>query len=161
MLCVSVSGSRFDFQPAGGEAACTAPLALPAVPWSQWNCPKDQTCCHSGEHHWKEISVFYFFVSHILVWYCVQVINRSKKFLNRSIWSVFLVCSFNHLSTVCPPCFCHWLRMLFQMSDNINPKRFLFFCWRIRLFLFNQKRQLCCSCQIHQTPFTETAILSS
>lgn len=47
----SVSGSRFDLQPAGGEAASPASLALPAIPRSQWNRPKDQTCCHFGEHH--------------------------------------------------------------------------------------------------------------
>lgn len=57
---VSVSCSRFDLQPAGGEAASAASLALPAVPRSQWNCPKDQTRCRSGEHHLASPKPFIF-----------------------------------------------------------------------------------------------------
>lgn len=57
---VSVSCSRLDLQPAGGEAASAASLALPAVPRSQWNCPKDQTRCRSGEQHLASPKPFIF-----------------------------------------------------------------------------------------------------
>lgn len=47
---LSVTGSRFDIQPAGSETASIASLALPAVPRSKWDCAKDQTRYQSGVH---------------------------------------------------------------------------------------------------------------
>lgn len=48
---VLVSGCRFDLQPASSKAEGAASLALSAVPGTQRDCPKDQTCRCPGEHH--------------------------------------------------------------------------------------------------------------
>lgn len=50
LFFLSVTGSRFDIQPAGSKTASIASLALLAVPWSQWDCAKDQTRYQSGVH---------------------------------------------------------------------------------------------------------------
>lgn len=51
LYCLPVSGSRFNFQPPCGEATGTASLAVPTVPWSQWNCSEDKTRYYSGEDY--------------------------------------------------------------------------------------------------------------
>lgn len=61
LFFLSVTGSRFDIQPASSETAGIASLALPAVPRSQWDCAKDQTRYQSGVHLLN---------SHTLLQYC-------------------------------------------------------------------------------------------
>lgn len=48
-VLTEVSGCRFDLESACREAASIASLVVSAVPWSQWDHPKNKTRCHAGE----------------------------------------------------------------------------------------------------------------